>query len=108
MSPRGPLVVPERASERVMRLLALRAERRQPDLRLALAIVQGDLPSIHAMEPIQARWARALQNLTRMSEHLSYDLWIVPGGGELALAICDAEGVRPSELPAEYDYDFEE
>lgn len=108
MSPRGPLTVPERAAERALRLLALRAERKQPELRLAVAIVQGDVPSIHALEPFQVRWDRALNALTQMAQQLSFEVWVVPGGAELALAICDIEGVQPREIPDDYEYEFEE
>lgn len=102
MAARGAPAVPERVAEKALRLLARKVT--NPGLRVAVAVVEGDLASIHAAQ-LTERWERSRQSMAPALEALGVELWRVASGAEVAHRICDAEGVafrEATEVPDEF------
>lgn len=93
MSARGPLIMPERVSDRALRLLAARATQGNAEQRLAVAVVLGDVPVPPGGEMTAQRWSRALKGLEDTLKAVGVDLWVVEKGTEVAQEICRVEGV---------------
>jgi transcriptional regulator with XRE-family HTH domain len=94
-SARGPLQVPEKLSHALLKLLALRASSGKPGMRLAVAVIEGEVHqrdrTAHAA--VQARWERMLSEIKQAADALGAEILIVKSGVEVAMAICAIEGV---------------
>lgn len=93
LSARGPVLMPERVSDRALRLLAARATGPHKEQKLAVAIVMGDVPPQIGTTHLVDRWPRVLKNLTEMFQAVGVTLWVFHTGTEIAQAICEVEGV---------------